>query len=53
MYSIMKVAADTLYQTRKNIYLKVLLSSYDKKINCRPYPRFNNRKQYIRTFQII
>ena len=25
----LQVAADTLYQTRRNIFLKVLLSSYD------------------------
>ena len=48
----MQVAADTLYQTRMNIFLKLLLSSYDKKTNCRPYPHFNNRRQNIYTFQI-
>ena len=37
-----QVAADTLYQTRRNIFLEV--SSYDKNTNCKPYPHFNNRK---------
>ena len=49
----MQVAAETLYHTRRNILLKVLLSSYDQSTNCEPYPHFNNRKQYISPFQII
>ena len=40
----MQVAADTLYQTRKYIFLEVYLSSYDKNTSCKPYPHFNNRK---------
>ena len=40
----MQVAADTLYQTRKYIFLEVYLSSYDKNTDCKPYPHFNNRK---------
>ena len=40
----MQVAADTLYQTRKYIFLEVYLSSYDKNTGCKPYPHFNNRK---------
>ena len=42
----MEVAADTLYQTRRNIFLEVLQSTYDKNINCKtyPYPHFNDRK---------
>ena len=40
----MKVTADTLYQTRRNIFLEVLRSSYDKNANCKSYSRFNNRK---------
>ena len=40
----MLVAADTLYQTGRNIFLEVLLSSYDKNTNCKPYPHFTNRK---------
>ena len=30
----MQVAADTLYQTRRNIFLEVLLSFYGKNTNC-------------------
>ena len=40
----MKVVADSLYQTRRNIFLELLLSSYDKNKNCKPYPRFKSRK---------
>ena len=40
----MQVIADTLYQTRGNIFLEVLLSSYDKITNCKPYPHFSNKK---------
>ena len=40
----MQVIADTLYQTRGNILLEVLLSSYDKITNCKPYPHFSNKK---------
>ena len=35
----MQVAADTRYQTRRNIFLEVLLSFYDKNTNCKPYPQ--------------
>ena len=43
--AFMQVAADILYQTRSNIFLEVLLSSYyDKNINRKPYPHCNNRK---------
>ena len=41
---LMQIAADPLYQTRRNIFFEVLLSSYDKNTNFRPYPHFNNRK---------
>ena len=40
----MQVAANILYQTRKNIFLAVLLSFYDKNTNRKRYPHFNNRK---------
>ena len=39
----MQAIADTIYQTRTNIFLKVLLSSYNKNTNRNPYPHFNNR----------
>ena len=35
--AFMQVAADTLYQTRRNMFIKLLLSSYDKNANCKPY----------------
>ena len=41
---LMQIAADPLYQTRRNIFFEVFLSSYDKNTNFRPYPHFNNRK---------
>ena len=41
---LMQVAADALYQTRTNIFLEVLLSSYAKITNCKPCSYFNNRK---------
>ena len=40
----MKVVANSLYQTRRNIFLELLLSSYDKNKNCKPYPHFKSRK---------
>ena len=40
----LRVAADTLYQTRRKIFFEVFLSSYDNNTNCKPYPHFNNRK---------
>ena len=40
----MQVAADTLYQTRGNMFIEVLLSSYDEITSCKPYSHFSNRK---------
>ena len=40
----MQVATDTPYQTRRDMFLKVLLPSYDKNTNCKPYSNFNKRK---------
>ena len=42
--AFMQVAADAPDQTRSNIFLEVLPSSYDKNTNCKPYPYLNNRK---------
>ena len=39
-----QVAADTLYQARRNIFLELLLSSYDKNTNGKRCPHFGNRK---------
>ena len=39
-----QAAADILYLTRKNIFLEVLLSSYDKKTIYKPYSHFKNGK---------
>ena len=39
-----QVAANTLYQARRNIFLELLLSSYDKNTNGKPYLHFDNRK---------
>ena len=40
----MQVVADTLYETRRNIFLEVLLSSYDKNTNGKLYSHLKNRK---------
>ena len=39
-----QVAANTLYQARRNIFLELLLSSYDKNTNGKRCPHFGNRK---------
>ena len=39
-----QVAANTLYQGRRNIFLELLLSSYDKNTNGKRCPQFGNRK---------
>ena len=39
-----QAAADILYLTRKNIFLEVLLSSYDKNTIYKPYSHFKNGK---------
>ena len=39
----MQVTIDILYQTRRNIFLEVLLSFYDETTNWKHYPHFNNK----------